>query len=115
MTDNEVGIKIRVADDNNPVNRVEKMFHDITEIVEHMAAEILSNKETKAAEIHPRTFIAVLITNILVNMFIKARKSGIDADKTLTMFQSLLDEVHQLATASVSHVVKYEAENGLVA
>ncbi len=106
----KVHINIRISEGHEADNKHEKFFMDIVEYVKEKIVEGNEDKTLRLNEVHPKTLIAILITNILVNLFLAAAHSK-SMDVRETMLADLLEEVEFLTMQSFKQMKRYEADN----
>lgn len=69
-------------------------MRDIVYTVEHLLRQAIADKSTHFETVHPRQLIALIINNIMLNLFINTVPTDINPiDKRLKMARELVEEI----------------------
>ena len=84
-----------VMDENSPETEPQKSLSDIVFLVKARLADALDDPQSGLAGTHPRVIIAMVVTNILVNLMFHS-VSVTDVKKRLHMVKQILDEINEM-------------------
>jgi hypothetical protein len=101
MSDYELGhVSYRFANDERMMSVQEKYYHGIVKLVEAEIARGFNIKELEIEKIHPKTFISIVVSNIILNLFFNT----VDTDsnqRRKEMLVNLLQEISIMCLHSV--------------
>jgi hypothetical protein len=85
-----------VLGENEPDTEPQRSLSDIVFMVKARLSDALDNPETGLVEVHPRTLISMVVSNILVNLLVTAIGST-DMKLRMKMAQDCLEDVNAMS------------------
>lgn len=92
-----LNIMLTISNDISKLNPDEKALANIVQMVRDELSDVLMREELNIKKCHPKDLIAVLTTNILMNLFIDASETAPNLSAKQAMLQSLLEQVTELS------------------
>lgn len=84
------------VDNNEPKTPIDKALSDIVFAVKDRLSDAIIDEATGLYEIHPKVVIAMVITNIFVNIMYTSI-AAIDTKKRLDMFDECLADINAMS------------------
>lgn len=100
-----------IINGENPSSHTERVLSDIILTVNSMLCEGLKTPGNDLVNIHPKTLISMVITNILVHFLTGAIRDNNPLPERLKMLDETLDEVCLMSTKLWNALEAYKADD----